>query len=429
MTPDETNQPKDRHSKRTRTQITIKVFTKKKLTHISQGNARLKESVILGLVSDIFKDYELIALASFKLEEDEAVFDLDRMNERKTHGNRGANVRVPADSKIVFQELSEKSGIPIWKIVDHGLRLFIKYEYFSGKGTKWKRRIRDALKGRVKPNLKKIHVLEAEPIEEIPAVVERTVTPLKTVARNRVYPLLKFEPIQIRLELKIKDIPGSIRRALDNFYRWTPFNADEASSFLNLIEENRNPVNLEVIKKNVVNIRDRNYLVDTHLYKYKSEFTHDKKQVSIDLYKLLGIEWSCPPWIEKMRELIDFFNLSKNYREIKKMYFSNRMWFEKYEVDIPDTYRGHEDEICITAERLKRLGIAESMDLRIKELLKIEDEFEYALNHYEELDEWEKKQIESKIRWEFKDHEYAQLLREKFKRDEERAIIDLPPSR
>ena len=125
--------------------IVIKSFTKKLLGHTSKS-VKLKEKVIVGLVSDIFKNHELIVGTRFTLEEDEKVFELERAREREIHGNRGTNVRIEADTKIMFKELSEKSGIPIWKIADNGLRLMLKYEYFTRSIRKWRKSIREAIK-------------------------------------------------------------------------------------------------------------------------------------------------------------------------------------------------------------------------------------------------------------------------------------------
>ena len=400
-------------------QITLKVFTKKILKHISQGVAKLSYEVLMGLVSDIFKDYELIVGSRFTLAEEEAVFEFERLAERKIQGSGRTNVRVPVDLKIEFNELSEKSGIPIWKIVDHGLRNMIKYEYFSGTGTKWKRRIRDALAKRVKSNLKKIQFVEAEPVEEIPAVVERAraVPPLKAVAMNRTYPLVHLRTPKIRLMLTVEDWKNGVRRSLDAFYRWSKFNVGEVTTLMSEIELNRNPVNSEVIIKNAVNYWDRNYLIDKYLYKYNSEFTRDKKQVAQDLYELLGIEWDYPPWMKLMYKLIDFWNRAKNAVKMRSEYYTYRMCFEEFDVEVPDTYLKIIDEVIYSENDIKRTGIPEALDLRIKTALGIEDQIEYGYKNFKTLSSYEKTELRLLIKGEYKNHSYAQLIREELERD------------
>ena len=412
---EEGNQPKDVDSKRTRTQITIKIFMKKILKHTSQGNARIKETVIMGLVSDIFKEYELIALASFTLAEDEADFEFDRTNERNTQGNRGVNVRVPADSKIVFQELSEKSGIPVWKIADHGLRIMSKYEYFSGKGTKWRRKIRDAIKGRVKSNLKKIQVLETEHIEEIQTVVE-PVASVRPIARDRVYLDKKKQIHRIKLKLELMSTNRAVRYSLENQHNWYHTNIKELRALIERVERNRNPVTLEVISKNYHHIRGdillRNYVEP---YEGGLLIPIDKAK---ECYRAIKKEWSYPDWLIWFERLVSFWGDTHPYRKVKEADLSIGEWFSRYELDVPDVLWEIENNVVLNFTQLKRTGIITDIDLKIKKSLGIEDRIEYSYNNFDDLDQLGKTEISLLVNSsEGYNHQYAQLLREKLKRD------------
>jgi len=404
--------------------ITLKFFTKKLLEHTSKS-VKLKQKLIMDLVSDVLKGYPLVTAQGFTLYEDEELFEFDRVEEEKTHGNKSGNARVSADSKIVFKELSEY-GKPVWLIADYGLRLVIKYEGLSGN-NKWRKRIRDAIKrqssrtndvnGRVQ--WKKVQKIDrrARAPSKSEQIVEPTV--LRPIARDRI-DYKKDKQIQrIELDLMSMSTNEAVRFALDNFHDWYHTNIAELRRFIEKIVLNRNPVTIEVIKKQVPDFRSQNHLQN----KYISPYAYGLKNISViqvrDFYIVIGKEWSYPDWLMWFERLVSFWEDTHPYRKVRKADLTIGKWFSKYELKTPDVLHGRENWVILNYEQLKRTGIITDLDIEIKTSLGIENRIEYAYFNFDKLDKIEKTEISALVNSSdgYK-YQYAQLIREKLKRDE-----------
>ena len=335
--------------------ITLKFFTKKLLEHTSKS-VKLKQKLIMDLVSDVLKGYPLVTAQGFTLYEDEELFEFDRVEEEKTHGNKSGNARVSADSKIVFKELSEY-GKPVWLIADYGLRLVIKYEGLSGN-NKWRKRIRDAIKrqssraddvnGRVQ--WKKVQKIDGR--ARAPSKSEQIVEPtvLRPVARDRI-DYKKDKQIQrIELDLMSMSTNEAVRFALDNFHEWYRTNIAELRRFIEKIVLNRNPVTIEVIKKQVPDFRSQNHLQN----KYISPYAYGLKNISViqvrDFYIVIGKEWSYPDWLMWFERLVSFWEDTHPYRKVRKADLTIGKWFSKYELKTPDVLHGRENWVILNYE-------------------------------------------------------------------------------
>jgi len=201
--------------------ITIKAFTKKRLELASKSGNKPTQKFILDTVADVLKKRELVLSSGvFLLAEDEESFEQERIEEQKTHGSSTTNVRVSADSKIMFQELSEKSGIPVWRLADHGLRVAIKYGCLMGKNKgireAVKRQSSRADKSNGKIQLGKID-FEVRPRQEPENRIIGLGEGPRVVALSR----RKGKRRKIKLMLdEISDYKLSIRRILENQDIW-----------------------------------------------------------------------------------------------------------------------------------------------------------------------------------------------------------------
>jgi len=405
--------------------ITIKFFTKKKLEHTAKSGGKFPQKVIMGLVSDLYKDHELVlAQTGFSLDEDEAFFEIERINERNTHGIKRVNVRVSADSKIVFKELSEKSGIPIWLLADHGLRLAIKYECLTGN-NKWRKKIRDAIKRQSSQDdkvnseaqLNKIDFKarsRAQPDNRILGLGEGP----RVIAKSR----RAREQRKINLMLhEIVDYRSAIRHLLKNQYRWDSHNYEEIDTFIERVLLNRNPVPVEFIRsvEPLTTINEKSYGT---VEERKELYSLLSSGARVGLNKLgergyaqKKMEWIIPDCFDWLDLIIKVQRLS--FREIREMTFSIKDWYEYIKLPFPIEYEDVKHERIETRQELDRIGIFEALDLKIKDVLKVLDFLEYAYVNFEKLDAEDKVYLRLKVYGSEREHEYAQLLREKLERD------------
>lgn len=411
-------------------QISIKFFTKKLLEHTSKS-LKLNQKVIMGLISDVFKEYPLVlSIEGFALFEDEAFFEVERQKERDTHGSRAINVRVSDDSKIVIKEWSEKSGIPIWLLADHGLRLTIKYECLSGN-NKWRKKIRDAIKRQSLQTQtedlngvvqwEKVHKMRSRALRAEEAKIIETVPSLRPIARDRVKPKRMKGRRKIKLKLEVKSVNNGVRYALDNYNDWYNKNIVEVKQFINRILLNRNPVTKEVIRKQVLDVTSQNYL----LGKYVSPYFYGTNKVKVskaqDCYRAIGKEWSFPDWLMWFERLVSLWESTHPYRKIEIADLSVEEWFTKYGLELPPVLGEISNEVILNYAELKRTGIISDIDLKVKKYLGIENRIEWAYNNFDELDPLEKAEVSNLVNSsEGYYQQYAQLLREKLKRDREK---------
>jgi len=404
--------------------ITLKFFTKKLLEKTSKS-VKLKEKVIMDLVFDMYKDYTLVLPRKlFSLHEDEAFFEIERMNGKKIHGNKGINVRISADSKIVSKELSENTGIPIWWLADYGLRLAIKYECLSGS-NKWRKRIRDAIKRQSSLNNKLNNEIQLKKIDfETRARVQSDNRILglddgpRVIAKSR----RAREKRKTKLMLhEIVDYRSAIRHLLKNQYRWDSYNHKEIEAFMEGVLLNRNPVPVEFIrsKEPLTTINEKSYGT---VEERKSLYSLLSNGVRVGLNKLgergytkKKMEWIIPECFDWLDIIVKVHKLS--YKEIKDMEFSIKDWYEYVGLPLSNEYEQVKHERIETRQELNRIGIAEALDLKIKDVLKILDLLEYAYVNFEELDAEEKVYLRLKVYGSERDHEYAELIREKLERD------------
>jgi len=407
--------------------IAIKFFTKKLLEHTSKSGGKFPQKVIIGFESDIFKEYPLVTVQGFALDEDEELFEFERREEIETHGNKWRNVRLSADSKIVFDEMSEKSGIPVWLLADHGLRLAIKYKCLSGN-NKWRKRIRDALKrqslqtqtedlnGAVQ--WEKVHKMRSRAKRAEEDQIVEPVQGLRPIARDRVKPKRMKGRRKIKLNLELKSVNDGVRYALDNYKDWYNTSIVEIKQLINRILLNRNPVTIEIVKKEVLDMSHQNYLLDKYISPYVYGTNKRKVSIAKDLYKLIGKEWSCPDWLMWLERLVSLWENTHPYHRIEKADLTREEWFLKYGLEFPRVLEEISNEVILNYEELKRTGIISDIDLKIKKYLGIENRIEWAYNNFDELDPLEKTEISILVNSsEGYKQEYAQLLREKLKRD------------
>jgi len=230
----------------------------------------------------------------------------------------------------------------------------------------------------------------------------------KPQARNRLKP--KASPIKLFLSEK-GDFRKAIRHALDNQYRWIPFNIQEMKTYMSNIELNLNPVNIELISSHHQYIRS-DILIRTYLEPY----LHSGYPIHIakELYDYLNLEWNIPPCFLWLHRLIYLWETSRKYKGLKHENLTIKEWFAKLYLDFPQVLESVSNEFIHNRKDLERTGIFEALDLKIKESLGIEDEIEYAVHNWKKLEPLEKVHI--KLLFETKaiskNHDYHILLKE-----------------
>lgn len=115
----------------------------------------------------------------------------------------------------------------------------------------------------------------------------------KAQARNRVAPKesSKASPIKLFLS-KQKDVRTAIRYALDNSYRWTPFNIHEIRKYMKYVEANLNPVTFDILSAS-------NSYVRPEIYMRRYQFRTPAKYI----YKHAGLPWNTPPYFPRLKSL------------------------------------------------------------------------------------------------------------------------------
>lgn len=258
----------------------------------------------------------------------------------------------------------------------------------------------------------------------------------KSKARNRLK--LQAPPIKLFLSKYKADFRGAIRHALDNQYRWTPFNIQEIRTYMNEIQLNLNPVTMEVVMKEVQYVH-QNYIFQ----KYVSPYTHGYNKLNIhiakDFYDTLDLEWNIPPCFLWIHRLIYLWEISrkkyvdKTPRHIRGKYWDEnpkpiglrdknlavKEWFHELDLPFPSELESVSDEVITNRKDLERTGIFEALDLKIKESLGIEDELEKAYHNWDSLDILEKAHIKILINTKAvsKKHPYYILLKENIEQD------------
>lgn len=235
----------------------------------------------------------------------------------------------------------------------------------------------------------------------------------KSKARNRLK--LQAPPIKLFLSKYKADFRGAIRHALDNQYRWNPFNIQEIRTYMNDIELNLNPVNIELISSHRQYIRAE-ILIRTYLEPhYLGCPIHKAKE----LYDYLELEWNIPPCFLWIHRLIYLWEISRKYKGLKNKYLTIKQWFTKVHIPFPHVLESFSDEVITNRQDFERTGIFEALDLKIKESLGIEDELEKAYHNWDSLDILEKAHIKILINTKVvsKKHPYYILLKENIEQE------------
>ena len=372
-------------------QITIKAFTKKRLELASKSGNKPNKKLIMDTIADVLKKRGLIlANGTFLLAEDEELFEQERIEEQKTHGNSGTNALLSADSKIWLQELSEKSGIPMWRLVDHGLRVAIKYGCLRGKN----KGIREAVKRQSSRADKLNSEIQLGKIDfEARASQEPENTIIGLEEGPRVVALSRRKGKERKIKLMLEEISDyrlSIRFILKHLYHADSFNYKEIDAFRERVLLNRNPVPVDFIRS-----KEPRSTINENSYGSISErkrlYSLLSSGVRIGLNRLgergnaqKVMKWIVPDCFKWLDLIVEINRLS--YKEIKEWNFSIKEWYEYIGLPLPSEYEYVRHDRIETRQQLDRIGIAEALDLKIKKVLEMLDFLEYAYVNFEELD-------------------------------------------
>lgn len=235
--------------------------------------------------------------------------------------------------------------------------------------------------------------------------VEKTRVP----ARNRVF---KLEPYPIKLNLK-SHYQTAIRKALDNFYRWTKYNIQEIREYLEDTELKLNPATLEFL------VAHPNYNRPSILHRIYCE-PHQDIQKTKELYDILGVEWKQPKASNWIKLLLNLWETSRKLRGIANEYLTIKEWYEKMELEFPQILEPEADRIITNRKDLERTGIFEDIEHNITREIGIEDEIE-RLCYATELTPFDINHAKNLIR-ENPNHPYSFLIKEKIQYNENRGI-------
>lgn len=231
-------------------------------------------------------------------------------------------------------------------------------------------------------------------------------TPSKTVkARDRLK--LKAPPIKLFLHEK-KDFREAIRYILDNEYHWKPFNIQEIKTYIIDLKLKLNPVTIEVIEKETQYVHWER-LINNYIFLSSRWDVRTKLEKAKDFHKAIGKEWNNPEYILYLEKLIMLWELSKGkYLEtriwikgkpkpkrmnLRDKYLTIKEWFPEVDLPFPPELEPVSNQVITNEKDLRRIGIFEALDLKIKESLGIEDEIEYAVHNWDRLEPLEKDHI------------------------------------
>jgi len=240
--------------------------------------------------------------------------------------------------------------------------------------------------------------------------VEKTRVP----ARNRVF---KPEPYPIKLNLK-SHYQTAIRKALDNYYRWTKYNIQEIRDYLEETELKINPVPVKHILA-----REPYHEVDATSYNtpnarknlYHVLSTGWKHGLNGET-STLDIEWKTPKASNWIKLLLNLWEKARKLRGISNEYLTVKEWYEKTELEFPQILEPEADRILTNRKDLERTGIFEDIENNITRELGIEDEIE-RLCYATELTPFDITHAKNLIRENPTNH-YSVLLKDKIQYNE-----------
>ncbi len=234
----------------------------------------------------------------------------------------------------------------------------------------------------------------------------------KAQARNRVTPKesSKASPIKLLLS-EYKNHRTAFRHALDNSYRWTPFNIHEIKEYLKDVETNLNPVTFDILQASSSYVRPV-ILMNRHLSGTPAK----------DIYKYAGLPWNTPPYFPWLKSFLELWEVSRSRSKLRYKNFTVKEWFEAVGLELPLILEADANIIITRKSDLTRTGIFVDLDLKIKKSLKILDEFEQACLIWHQMSEPEKVPIKILVNTPSlsKDHPYRILLKELIEADQKK---------
>lgn len=247
--------------------------------------------------------------------------------------------------------------------------------------------------------VKSIHINE----KALSVSIEKT----RVQARNRVYPQKnKLKPLEIKLNLnEFTNFKNAIRHALDNSYRWTKYNIKEIREYISEIEKNLNP--------------SPYYLENAKTYQgYPTPVTYYGFVTKKEAHRLLGISYHYPDWMKYLEKLVNLWELSRT-SALRKEYLTTKEWYERMEIDFPQSLEQEANMVITNRKDLVRSGIFGDLEYELKGSLKIDDELEHAYHNWNDLDSYEKTEVHHRLltHRDLKNHPYYISIMENIKHD------------